>query len=208
MNALVAIGGVIGGLYLWSKKKKTAAVAAPPAHILAPSTPVMSGTPTVSNVATTPAKPTVPVISASIMAQVPTAAVPQAATSVAAAVEVAMAQSQPAPAVPANISPGSNSLVVAAAQTWASDADLDPYTHPTTDTVAQVVAMYKANPNAVIMGYFGGYGAGLQPAYAVNWLKANAQDVLFSLPPPKGFASWQAVYPVYSQAEMDVLTSN
>ncbi len=86
------------------------------------------------------------------------------------------------------IAPGSQSLLDAVAGGgWAPNADADPYLHPTAATIAQVLAQYQANPNAVIMSYSLGPGAGLQPQYARGWL--TAQGVLDENGQPKSASS-------------------
>ncbi len=71
-------------------------------------------------------------------------------------------------------------LSIAKAAALGTSPENDPYIHPTEATKMQVWAMYEANPNAVIYGYFSGLGMGLVPDWAAHWLKTQG----FTIPEP------------------------
>jgi hypothetical protein len=89
---------------------------------------------------------------------------------------------------------GSVALLDAIAEGGAPNADVDPYLHPTAATIAAVRARYQANPNAVIMGYFLGPGAGLQPLYALSWLLSQDPNAWRGLIPPPPLTSWDQYF--------------
>lgn len=65
--------------------------------------------------------------------------------------------------------------------------DTDPYmaNPPAQSTIDSVMAMYQSDNNAIIYGYFLGYGAGLQPRFAGAWLREHG--ALPQILPPPGW---------------------